>query len=247
MVCLGGRARVERLSPHKGSRCASWTLALAFLLGGCSGVGEPECPEPETPEPETPEPQNEPPGAPDVWIPSPSGPGAPVPPELPIPCLLIEPGADEDGDVVYHRYSWTVDGEDFDFSGSELSADHTEGGQVWTCSVTPFDGKHEGKAGVATVLVDSNQAPSQPVVEITPSMPQVGEDLDCTVLIPSEDPDGDHVTYFFSWERDEEELDYEGSEIFASETSSGQTWTCLATATDGLLESKPGVASVTIQ
>jgi len=60
-------------------------------------------------------PENQPPSAPAVWIISPSGPGQPVPPDLPVACVLLEPGVDPDGDAVYHRFSWSVDGEPHDF------------------------------------------------------------------------------------------------------------------------------------
>ena len=192
-------------------------------------------------------PENKPPGVPSVWIISSSGPGQPVPPELPVACVLLQPGLDPEGETVYHRFSWSVDGEPHEFEGSELPSKHTQGGQEWECRVTPFDGQNEGPSDAVSVLIASNNPPSSPVVEITPALPNVGQDLDCTILVPSVDPDGDHITYFFAWEKDEQEMSFEGSEIFAAETSAGETWTCIATATDGLLQSEPGVASVVIQ
>jgi hypothetical protein len=200
--------------------------------GDCDG--QPECV------------SNLPPTAPAIIIPGPGGPTHPVPTEMPMVCVLVIPAADPDGDTLHYRFEWTVDGKPSDYTGNQIQPEATQTGQEWTCAVTAFDGHDDGPTATYTVLIGENQPPSQPVVEITPSSPNVGENLDCTILIASVDLEGDHVTYFFEWSKDGDPVKWTSSEIFSADTESGDQWTCYVTPTDGMAEGESGEATVTI-
>ena len=45
----------------------------------------------------------------------------------------------------------------------------------------------------------ANIPPTAPVINITPDEPLSGDDLVCTVITPSADPDGDPITYTYEW------------------------------------------------
>lgn len=94
----------------------------------------------------------------------------------------------------------------------------------------------------------SNSAPSQPVVEITPTIPGPNDALTCTIKTPGVDPDGDTVSYLYEWQKDGGPVPGQtGATVAATETAACETWTCIAKATDGELQSGQAAASVQVQ
>lgn len=98
-----------------------------------------------------------------------------------------------------------------------------------------------------------NGHPGAPVVGITPEEPELGEGLLCEILDPASDPEGDSVSYAFSWQRDGSTWTgatgsetYPGDRIPDGETGDLETWTCEVTPSDPWGEGDPGTASVLI-
>ena len=93
----------------------------------------------------------------------------------------------------------------------------------------------------------ANTAPTAPVVAITPPAPADAQDLTVTVLTPSEDAEGDPVSYRYAWSVDGAARDDLASEtVPAAETADGQGWTVTVTPNDGALDGPSAVASVVI-
>jgi len=92
-----------------------------------------------------------------------------------------------------------------------------------------------------------NQRPTPPKVEIQPDQPQVGEsDLDCVIVTESVDPDGDSLTYAYSWKVDGESIVSDSASIQAGLPKAGERWACQVVAFDGEKTSAPGEDEVVV-
>jgi formylglycine-generating enzyme required for sulfatase activity len=103
------------------------------------------------------------------------------------------------------------------------------------CTVTATDGSGQSSTGNTSVMV-SNRAPTTPVVTITWSgnsgTPIAGSALSCSGV--ASDSDGQSLTYTYSW-NSSLGGSATGMTISGSQVQGGETWTCVATASDGQL------------
>jgi len=104
-----------------------------------------------------------------------------------------------------------------------------------------------------TVLLSAcgplNELPTAPVVQITPTEPTDNDLLVCEVVTEATDPDGDELTYRFSWWVDGAELgvvDVEPAWVPGEQTVPGEEWTCVVRALDYSDEGPAAEDSVTI-
>lgn len=94
-----------------------------------------------------------------------------------------------------------------------------------------------------------NELPSAPVVTITPAEPTDNDLLKCEIVEESVDPDGDEVTYEYSWSVDGLELgvvDVEPAWVAPEQTLPGEVWLCEVTPMDYSEAGEVARASVTI-
>lgn len=94
-----------------------------------------------------------------------------------------------------------------------------------------------------------NEPPSAPVVAIDPAEPGDNDLLTCAVVEDSVDPDGDAVTYSYSWWVDEQELgavDVEPHLVPGEQTLPGEVWRCVVTPSDLSEDGPTGEDEVTI-
>lgn len=107
-----------------------------------------------------------------------------------------------------------------------------------------------GNQADATISVEQlgDLPPTDPVVNIVPESPVSGQALFAGVATPSEDPEGEPVTYAWSWARDGSEVaEYAGAETIPEGVIQlGETWTLTGVASAGGLDSQPSSASVTV-
>lgn len=104
-----------------------------------------------------------------------------------------------------------------------------------------------GLQGSATTTLQINQAPSAPVVVISPSSPRTADDLGVVITTESVDPDGDAVSYSYRWYRDEVEMtSFTGTTVDASATTRGETWRVEVVASDGSASGAAGSDEVEI-
>ena len=104
-------------------------------------------------------------------------------------------------------------------------------------------GGHDGVVSAPAVFDTSestcsnDQAPTAPVVEVTPEYPLLSEDLTCALLTPSVDPEGATVTYQGTWLVDGAPSGQTfvafPATLASALTSEGEEWTCSVTASDG--------------
>ncbi|MBM3131678.1 MAG: hypothetical protein FJZ95_01420 [Chloroflexi bacterium] len=95
----------------------------------------------------------------------------------------------------------------------------------------------EGAVAPSGEPVKPVNPPAAPVVKIVPDLPRYGDDLVCTVTTESTDPEGDPVSYSYAWFKDgilQPELTTDT--VDASYTEWGETWRCVVTPNDGILD-----------
>lgn len=82
-----------------------------------------------------------------------------------------------------------------------------------------------------TVHITVNGLPTAPVVHISPAAPSTEDPLTVVVDEPGEDPEGDVVSYAYTWSRDGATVT-DGATVPASMTASGELWTVEVTSID---------------
>lgn len=119
-----------------------------------------------------------------------------------------------------------------------LAADISGHGNDGTCPACRWS------VGACAVQVE-NLPPSQPTIEIVPAAPGSSDDLVCSVVAESVDPEGLDVTYEFSWTSTGGDP-IDGNVVAASLTEEDETWTCTATPWDGGVYGPAATAQVTV-
>ena len=106
----------------------------------------------------------------------------------------------------------------------------------------------EGLTGTSTVTFTVNGAPGAPVVSIAPATPTSLDDLTAQLDVSAPDPEGDTLTYAWSWTNDGvPQGALAGSSIVpASNTIRDQVWEVTVVASDGWSTGPAATASVTI-
>ena len=120
------------------------------------------------------------------------------------------------------------------------------GDSVW-CRARPHDGWDYGAWQESTHLTVANSPPLAPVVDITPDVPGVLNDLTCLATTPAIDPDGDPVSTARFWTRNGQSVLQTGQTIDESLTFVNDLWTCSMNGHDGFDPGPSGTDSVTVQ
>jgi hypothetical protein len=159
---------------------------------------------------------------------------------------------DVDGDAITYTYDWYVDGvPSGSASSSTLDGDlYFDRDQVVTVTATADDGADVSAPLTSSDVTVKNSVPTSLAVAITPSMPEAGDDLTCSVTVPSTDDDpGDTISYTFEWDVDG--VAYTAatdsgttSVVDGADVLGGEAWTCEVVAGDGTDESGPASSRV---
>ncbi len=125
------------------------------------------------------------------------------------------------------------------FETSELSVG------AHTVTVQAVD--DDGFVGQDTVALVINGLPEAPTLEITPDPATTVDELLVTIVGEAVDPEGDAVTYTYSWAVDGVVSSASTSDrLPSSVTDRDETWEVTITPNDGLGDGEAGVASIVI-
>lgn len=155
--------------------------------------------------------------------------------------------ADVDGDRENYLWQWYLNGSAIPgATASTLSSTlHRRDDKVYVVA-TPNDGVASGPAVTSATVTIQNAAPTAPSIAISPTAPQPTDTLSCYVAVPSNDADGDTITYSYSWKENGVPSGIVSSSVSSSYTAHGEVWTCEVVASDGSLTSGTVSASVTV-
>jgi len=180
---------------------------------------------------------------------APSAPAITIEPELPgtgdnLLASITKQAVDDNAkDSVAYTYTWYQDGlERGDLREDTVPASLTTKGELWEIEVTPSDGKVDGAVGAAATTID-NTAPNA-TVELSPAMPVAEDDLE--VSATGTDPDGDVITFAYSWTVDGVDSSHAGDTVPAVDTLRGQVWEVTIVPNDGEDPGEPVTVGVTI-
>ena len=96
------------------------------------------------------------------------------------------------------------------------------------------------------LLAACNAEPSSPGVRIDPATPTTLDFLEASLDPESSDPNGDEITYRWSWTVDGDDADVDQPRISPGDTTKGQVWAVSVSSSDGKLISTTATAEVTI-
>lgn len=144
---------------------------------------------------------------------------------------------------------WSIDGDQ-----AQASPPDNQGVSNWV-----WPSSEQGPATIRATLVTAendevwaereiyvNGMPEIPDVSITPEVPRRDQALEAILANEGADPDGDDVTYSWSWTRNGSGTTHNGRRVPSGIIRRGDVWEVRVSASDGRLRSEPGTASVTV-
>lgn len=167
----------------------------------------------------------------------PSAPGVEIAPALPLPgdALLAQitvPSTDLEGDAVSYTYLWLRDGVAVGTS-STIGAGVVRRGELWTLRVVASDGRLEAPVVELSATI-GNRPPVAGSVQLSPVSPVTG--VSQFAVPVGSDPDGDPITWRYTWSVDGAVVQASASAELAPRTR-GERVEVTAVASDGVDES----------
>ena len=135
--------------------------------------------------------------------------------------------------------------------GTGISLDLATTAAIPNDTLTCIANITDGNGGTDNTQVSEtllNRTPTAPSVSISPTAPEEGVDsLTCSIDVPSQDQDGQSISYVYQWTNTGTVTGYTSDVVPANALTGGEVWTCSVTATDGLDTSTASTDNVTVE
>ena len=170
---------------------------------------------------------------------TPTTPVVDVTPDFPVTtddlvCSIISLSTDADEDDLVYTYQWYNNGvQQTELSTNTVNFSLTAPGDTWKCVIISSD-REDSNAGSFDEVTIVNRDPIAPVLNITPDFPVTTDDLVCSIITDSSDPEGDTIVYTYQWYKDDVvQKDLTTNTVGSSYTSKTEVWKCVVNASDG--------------
>jgi hypothetical protein len=162
--------------------------------------------------------------------------------------VIQRPAADVDGDALRYRARFLIDGVEQPFASAldALPPLIARKKQVIAVEVRADDGELLGPPGAAQATV-VNTPPTAPSPALVPREPTRADVLAAGLALPSQDVDGDRLTYRFSFTRDGKKVSAPGDGRELSGLKKGEVYEVEVIASDGEADSPPGKARAVVR
>lgn len=136
----------------------------------------------------------------------PTAPGVALEPAKPnrateVRARIQKPAVDPDGDPLTYQIAWFLDGLDTGITGEAFPADRLRRDALLTARAVASDGELTGPPGTGQARVgDTPPGPLQ--IALEPATPARSEAIRARIQAPAVDPDGDPLTYRYTWKVD---------------------------------------------
>ncbi len=156
--------------------------------------------------------------------------------------------SDADGDPEGYTYEWYVNAVQVagEFTNTLSNIYFVKNNTISAIAI-PDDGIDLGAPVIAPDLVISNSIPTAPVVDVSPDPADDGDNLTCSVTVPSSDADGDLVTYTYRWLVNGVDAGIAAANVPGATTAFGDLWECFALPNDGQDNGPEGTDLVVIE
>ena len=190
---------------------------------------------------------------------------ASLPNNPPVLASIGDKSIDENQQLTFTLTSTDPDGDSLTYSATNLptgavftgngdntaifswTLDYEDSGTYSNIHFKVSDGTDTDSETITITVSNVNRVPTAPTVAITPTNPTTNNDLICSIITLSTDPDGDAITYTYTWYKDNiEQTGLTTDTVSSSYTSSAETWKCILTPNDGTVEGDSGEDSITI-
>jgi hypothetical protein len=140
---------------------------------------------------------------------------------------------DVDRDKLTYRFAFSRDGKKVAPSADGRSVGPLKKGESWEVEVVASDGEADSVAARAKATV-KNSPPTAPVIAFEALPLRRADSVRVRIATPATDPDGDKVSYAWSWTKDGVlQKERTGPELPAGAVRKGERWIATATPTDG--------------
>lgn len=150
---------------------------------------------------------------------------------------------DKNEDDISYRYVWSADGEVIEgLTGPSVTFNNTSKGELWEVTVTPSDGRINGTAVTAEVVIVN----TPPSVEAAFELEAPRTDDPIRLIVDESDPDLDVVSLDYRWVINGSPATETDDNLPAERTSKGEVWEVIITPNDGEVDGEPVTLAVTI-
>jgi hypothetical protein len=157
--------------------------------------------------------------------------------------------ADLDGDKLNLRFRWYRDGKPVAALNDrqEVQAAEIRKNQTWKVEMWADDGESSGPGNVR-YFYSKNTPPLRPQIALSARSPRAVEGLAVKIEKPSDDPDGDKVSYRYRWYRFGQEMEAfrDRMELKPVDLKKGEVWTVAVTPWDGEVEGERASEAATV-
>ena len=122
-------------------------------------------------------------------------------------CIIVKNSDDLDGDKLTYHFLWKKNDKNYKENTTKLLPEEVLRGNKYTCAVFSSDGELSSDVAETSVTV-KNRRPAAPIVRLEPAYPFEGDELQCKIVKPSVDIEGDEVKYKFFWYKNGQMLNF---------------------------------------
>jgi len=135
--------------------------------------------------------------------------------------------------------------------GDIITFNYPNGVTNETVTITVSDGELSDSDTIQNTITPVNDAPTTPIVDLTPDSPLDTNNLICTITTASTDVDSETVYYNYTWKKNNVAFASSmttslSAQMNSTATANAENWSCEVFATDGQLNSATSTDTVQI-